>query len=357
MLAAVAGLAAGSFHSLVQARRAAHRSWREQQAAAVADRVIRAALESWDVARYDSLPVGGVRSIPVSADPPDAADARGVVMRVTEGLFWVTSAGRAAAGTSVEARRLHQVLVEALRPSMPRVALTSRGEVRVGADAEISGDEQLPPGWIDCPTPDASTRVAVLVPDGVRVTPAGGSGGPTAATDPAAGDPRTYDQLGRVSVAGLADRAQVMIPAGAILSPMPDLRRDCRPDGNGHLPAESWGEPLRTGGRSACERHLPVIVARGDLTVAGGRGQGVLIVNGLLRIRGPFLFAGLILATGGIEVTGPDVGVYGAVLSAASGGVDWLGGALRRSACALGKAREAAARAYVVPRRGWAEVY
>lgn len=357
MLAAVAGLAAGSFHSLVQARRAAHRSWREQQAAAVADRVIRTALEAWDVARYDSLRVGGVHSIPVAAGSADAAHAQGIVMRITKGLFWVTSVGRAAPGTAVEARRAVQLLVEVLGPSMPGVALTSRGVVRVGADAEISADDRPPPGWVDCPPPDTGSQAAVLVPEGVPVTRTGGGGGPTAATDPAAGDPRTYDRLGRVSVAQLADRAQVIIPGGAILSPTPDIRRDCRSDGNGHLPAESWGEPLRTGNSDACERYLPVIAAGGDLTVAGGRGQGVLIVNGLLRIRGPFLFAGLILATGGIEVTGPDVAIYGAVLSSGSGGVDWRGGALRRSTCALEKAREAAARPYVVPRRGWAEVY
>jgi hypothetical protein len=195
----------------------------------------------------------------------------------------------------------------------------------------------------------------VLVPDGVPVTGVAGGAAPSSAADPAAGDPATYARLGRVAVDALAARAELVAPAGAILSPAPDLRRDCRFDGN--APGESWGEPLRTGASQPCERYYPVIVAGGDLVVTDGRGQGVLLVNGRLRIRGPFLFAGLILATGGIEVSGHDVRIYGAVLSGGPAGVEGLAGELRRSSCALLRAREAAARPYIVPRRGWAEVY
>jgi hypothetical protein len=355
MLAAVAGLAAGSFHSVVHARRAANRSAREQQAASVSDRALHAALESWNVTRYDSLPIGGVHALPGVSAPGDLSHARAVVTRLTNRLFWLTAVGRTAEGTAVEARRLQQVLVEVLRPSMPAPALTSRGEVRVGADAEIAADDRPPPGWADCPPPDTASGPAVLVPEGVSVTAAGGGVAPTTAFDPTAGDPTTYSRLARVSVAGLEARAERLLPAGAIVSPAPDVRAGCRSDGKAS--SESWGEPVRTGESEPCERHFPVIAARGDLVVTDGRGQGVLLVNGRLRIRGPFLFAGLILATGGIEVSGRDVSIYGAVLSAGAGGVEWLAGELRRSSCALERARDAAARPYVVRRRGWAEVY
>lgn len=353
MLAALAGLAAGAFHSIVQARRAADRSWREQQATALADRALGAAIHSWNVPAYDSLPVGGMHSVEHPGDSVERSGARSVVMRVTERLFWVATVGRAAVGTPVAAQRLQQLVVEVLRPAMPRVALTSRGDLRVGPEAEIQPEDRAPPGWADCPSPDTAVGPAVLLPDGGRVS--GGGTPPIVATDPAAGDPSTYDRLGRVPVSALAERAQVEIAAGAILSPLPDLAGGCR-SGVFAL-VGSWGEPLRSGGREACERYFPVVVARGDLVVTGGRGQGVLIVNGRLRIRGPFLFAGLILAKGGVELSDAGAEVYGAVLSADPAGVDWLGGALRRSSCALWRAGDAAARPYPVALRGWAEVH
>jgi Kef-type K+ transport system membrane component KefB len=81
-------------------------------------------------------------------------------------------------------------------------------------------------------------------------------------------------------------------------------------------------------------------------------------VHGRLRIQGPFLFVGLILASGGIEVTGQDVTVYGAILSAGSAGVTWrASGELRRSTCAVARVSNAAARPYPVPYRGWAELF
>jgi hypothetical protein len=92
--------------------------------------------------------------------------------------------------------------------------------------------------------------------------------------------------------------------------------------------------------------------------VTSGRGQGILLVNGRLRIDGPFVYHGIVLARGGIETRGSDVTVYGAVLSADWRGVVWNAtGQVRRSTCAVARASEAAVRPYPVPHRAWAELF
>jgi hypothetical protein len=101
-----------------------------------------------------------------------------------------------------------------------------------------------------------------------------------------------------------------------------------------------------------------VIFAAGDLTVTNQRWQGVLLVNGRLRIEGPFAFNGVVVARRGIEATGPDVTIYGAVLSAGPEGVSWrAAGELRRSTCAVARASRAAARPSGIPGRAWAELF
>jgi hypothetical protein len=141
------------------------------------------------------------------------------------------------------------------------------------------------------------------------------------------------------------------------VSPRPDTVGRCEP-GTAEASRESWGEPARTGQWPDCERFLPIVHAVGDLDVTSGRGQGVLLVNGRLRIHGPFVFYGVVIAGGGIEARGSDVTVYGAVLSADARGVVWDAvGQVRRSTCAAARALGAAARPYPVPRRQWVELF
>jgi hypothetical protein len=355
MVAAVAGVAAASFYTVVEGRRWANRGARLEQAAGAADAGLRWAVDSWDVARRDSLPIGATDSSSVRGD---SMPARVYAIRLTTHLYWLAAVGRAGDGSSVEADRVHHLLVEVLGPAVAaRAALTSGGSVVAGRSVAIRGEDSPPPAWTDCPPADTASAPAVVVPDGAQARYDDGDPIPATRFDSSAADPATHRVLGRIDVAGLAARADVTVPPGAILSPKPDIAADCRSSSRA-LAQESWGEPARGGRSPGCERYFPVVHATGDLGVAGGRGQGILIVQGRLRIQGPFVFAGVILASGGIDVTGQDVTVYGAVLSAAERGVTWrASGELRRSTCAVARASSAAARPYPVPHRGWAELF
>jgi hypothetical protein len=229
----------------------------------------------------------------------------------------------------VEGRTTHHLLLEVRRPEVSAsAALTSRGDVLVGPDAAVVSEDSPPPGWLDCPPPDTGGGFSVVVPQGVAARTGDGLPIPDAVVGEAAGRPETYEQLGEVSTTELAARADVTFPPGAILS----QERD-----------------------SAIAR---VVHGAGDLIVTGGGGQGVLLVHGRLSIRGPFHFAGVVIARRGIAASGADVRIYGAVLSAGPEGVTWHGsGVLRRSTCAVRRAIDAAARPFVVGRRGWAELF
>jgi hypothetical protein len=324
MLASIGGLAAASFFAVMEARRSANRLARQDEAAAAADDALFRLLGRLDATALDLLPVGSTDS------------GLAFVTRLTKGVYWITAVGRAAAGTSVEAGRVHNLLVEVLRPTVPsRAAIVSAGAVLAGSDVVMSGDDSPPPGWTDCPATDTTPAPAVH----------------------GSGDTATYQLLGRVTTAALAARADIAIAGGAILSPRPDIARECVPSAFDE-DAANWGEPLRIGQSPGCERWLPVIHASGDLAVTSGRGQGILLVDGHLRIAGPFLFYGVIVAFGGIEASGPDVTVYGTVLSGSSGGVVWrAAGQVQRSTCAVRRSADAAAKPFVVTRRGWAELF
>jgi hypothetical protein len=324
LLAAVGIIAAASSYTVLEGRRAANRAMRQEEAATAADVGLFATLGLWTVQARESMPVG-------------STDSSGAyVTRLTNRLYWVTAVGKAAAGTSVEARRIHNLLLETRRPSVSsRAALTSAGAVVAAPDAIIAGADAHPPGWIDCPPADSTVGPGVLVSD----------------------DPATYQALGRVTTTALADRADITLAAGAIVSPAPDLVGDCVPSGS-RVNTRSWGEPARTGRAPRCERFFPVVHAVGDLLVTSGRGQGVLLVDGRLRIDGPFAFYGVVVAARGIETHGADVTIYGAVLSADPGGVVWNApGELRRSTCAVARASDGATRPYPIPHRGWAELF
>jgi hypothetical protein len=353
-LAMMAGLALASFYAVMEARRAADRGARQAEAASAADAGVAGALSSWDVARRESLPVGAIDS---GAPGGALADGgRTFVIRLTQSVYWIASAGRAATGSRVESARTHTLLVEVLRPEFPTgAALVSRGNIIAAGEVTIDGDDSPPPDWEDCSPVDTAAAPAIVVPPGNSATFEDGRPLPNIRLDTAAATPAAFQSFGRVEAAALAARATLTIAPGAILSPAPDTTRDCQ-IGHGATPS-NWGDPARGASATGCERFHPVIRALGDLTVAGGRGQGVLLVSGRLRIQGPFVFAGVVIAGGGIEATGPGVRIYGVAMSAGAAGVSWLAdGEVRRSTCAVSRVVEAAARVYPVPRRAWAEL-
>lgn len=353
MLAAVGGVAAASFFATREAQRSATRVARQEEAASLADERLVAVLGSWDRPRFDSLALGATDSVSRRTGDPPLTDA--YVTRITHDVYSVAAIGRGAAGTSAEATRGHDLLVRLIRPKMVTgAALVSRGDVLVVPDAVLSGSDHAPPGWAGCPPPDSGEAPAVLVPEGRGAGDLGGHPLPGVRVDSIAADSATYRAFGPAPFAFLAERADVVLRAGAMVSPRPSPGDNCGSVDD----VASWGEPWRSTGSPRCEGYAPIIHTSGDIVVTAGRGQGLLLVDGRLRIEGPFVFYGVIVAGGGVEATGTSVSVYGMVLSGSANGVRWgASGRVQRSTCAVAHALAAASRPSTIRSRGWSELF
>ncbi len=119
---------------------------------------------------------------------------------------------------------------------------------------------------------------------------------------------------------------------------------------------ENWGEPNRWMG-GPCGGYYPVIHAASDLVVDGGRGQGVLVVDGNLTVQGGFEFAGVVLVRGAV-VAGPGGGrITGAMSIAGEGATQPSLGdiSIELSRCAARNALLGIAIPVAVVERAWSE--
>ena len=152
------------------------------------------------------------------------------------------------------------------------------------------------------------------------------------------------------ALGALRDRASSQLADGTMLRGAHPTVRDevCDTAAPGNL-----GDPDRAG---PCASWLPVVHSRGDLTLDGGKGQGVLIVDGSLTLGGGFRFVGVVLVGGNLLVTTGGASVTGGVV--AGGMTDATGSAeptpvVHRSTCAIESALVAAGDLRPVPDRPW----
>lgn len=115
----------------------------------------------------------------------------------------------------------------------------------------------------------------------------------------------------------------------------------------------SWGDPDRPA--SACGGHVAVRAVEGDLTVAGGVGQALLVVRGDLTLGEGARLYGFVAVGGALRITGA-ARLTG--LAEARGGVTVDEGAtVRGSACwavrALDAGRELLSAPVALPASGW----
>ena len=100
-------------------------------------------------------------------------------------------------------------------------------------------------------------------------------------------------------------------------------------------------------------------VVAGDTTIAGGSYKGILLVNGALRITGPFDATGIVIARGPIDAA-DSVHVIGAMLSFAqspSTAIALHGGSIVYSPCAITRLLRVASPPRPVRERSWSEIF
>ncbi len=277
-LAVISLFIAGSAFFAMQEARAGRNALSERQALEAAEYGATAVMRDWDPEFGVSTAVGGTLG-PFTTVLAGAT----AVSRATRGSlvsFWVASEGTAgAASPGTEARRVVNVLYR-LDLAQPDVAaaLTARDSVEVrsgglveGADTTVAG-----PGVIAACISPSPAVAGVAAPDTVRIcdgTCGGAAAGnvrglPPRLEDPTAADSLRYLVFGDRTWQSLAAAADVILPPNVSVTPGPLSSAGACQRG---VPA-NWGDPFRA---SPCANYFPVIWARGDVTIAGGRGQGI----------------------------------------------------------------------------------
>lgn len=234
------------------------------------------------------------------------------VRRLGPSLFLVESQGYSADSA---ARQTVGLLVRRREPRVriDAAILTAR-PARVSPGASVDGRDEAPPGWGDCPPPRA---------------------------------PLPEMRLGVASWPDLSKSVDKRLPAGSRWIGPSSADGVCAT-----ADPDNWGDPL-TGG-APCADYLPVIRVQGELTLEGGWGQGLLLVDGGLSLRGGARFFGLVLVRDTLEVRGAGSQVIGAVVA---GGAVLERGGVRYSSCAVRRALEAASRTELLGERSWLEMY
>jgi hypothetical protein len=292
------------------------------------------------------------------------------VTRLNLMSYLIVSEGEAgpSANSGADARRRTSGIVRMNLPAMNFLgALTFRGSARIGGSSQVTGVDENPPGWT-CP-PTGGSVPGVVVDSSASITYSGNAytiaGNPPVSYNRAARDTNTYFSYGDQDWEDLIRGATVRLAAGTTLSAVgPDsvvqvvngvTTKRCRTENT-----SNWGQISRTSTPGVCEGYFPVIYSAGDLHITGGKGQGVLLVEGDLNVQGGFEFFGPVIVRGRLRTSGTGGHFNGGVMAA---NVDLetntvLGNAeVTYSRCAIIQGLLGSSTPKFVRDRAWAELY
>ncbi|MFN8581759.1 MAG: hypothetical protein U0163_12385 [Gemmatimonadaceae bacterium] len=341
----VSAFVAGAWMLSLQRIRAITSRQSVLRAAEAAERAAVAPLDAWSPGDALGIGIGAVMG-PASLTLSGGAAATWRMQRLGPTTF--LSQGE---GFADSARRAVTWLYRLTLPSFDTAAtLTVRDSVLVRSGGRVSGADVLPPTWAGLTCALQAPAAGAAAPDSTHICDgtcgaAGGSqvlGRPARLADTTAADSTHYTLFHGETWATLTSRATAQLAAGASVTPAPVLQgAQCD-----RSVSSNWGDPSRA---SACADYFPIIWAHGDVVVQGGRGQGILLADGDVRLDGGTQFTGVIISRDDIRTGTGGAHVWGRVLAQDRDVSDGLhpeigaGGFLDRSTCAVARAVEGSA--------------
>ena len=201
----------------------------------------------------------------------------------------------------------------------PPAALTTRGKTVVKGNAAINGADGTPPSWSPyCTSIPQTDTTGVLTNDTSAIGTSGKgllTGNPPYDQDAAIVD-STFTDFGdmdwaELTALAMAEGKNLTSLGSTISSVAPALTGGGRCD---ETVLTNWGDTLPT---NPCGSYFPLMYHAGPrLTIqGGGMGQGVLLVDGTLDLRGNFLFYGIIIVQGDFETQGNGNRIIGGVMA------------------------------------------
>lgn len=357
-------MVSGVFYMSTQELRASTSAVAQERAFRAAEYGLNQTLGEWDNVAMGLLPNGSVTTKVYSGSGwLDTV----YVTKVSQQMYSLVSSATVNAGALGKARRSTGLSIKTLSLDLAfESALTVRGGAKIGGSSFISGHDWNPTSWNDCPAPGAA-RAGLTVQSSSSIDWAGCpqlnciEGLPKIKVDAAAADTTNYFTFGDLDWADITSMATHVFTGSPTMNGMgPQLTADGRCDLSHPT---NWGEPWHTSPAHKCEGHFPIIHFKGggDVLLSGGRGQGILLVDGDLKVSGGFEFYGPVIVRGKLEVVGQSGSKLNGAVLAANVDLDQstvLGDAtVRFSDCVITRAKQAAALPRRVAQRPWTEGY
>ena len=343
------------------------------EAAQAAEAGATAVMADWDQFNLNNLP----KNVPTTLTKTTWGQASmyasytPTVTKLNDELFLVQSLGtRSTGGGQVLSQRVVATLARLTFVSATaKAAVTVTKPVKFNGNAfEVIGNDSVPQGWAGesgCTTGDnvagirsaTTTGAASQDADNIWGTPPQVPSDPTVTND-------FFNIFGDVTFDELKKSADIVLPSTSPYNSVGPSLTAALPQRCNIGDQLNWGEPHRGAGSvNQCYNYFPIIYASGSQLqlTGGGRGQGLLLIEGDLSIAGGFEFTGLIVAKGGIKVNGNGNKITGALLAqdvsiddenSISGNTT-----LQFSSCALDKAIKGSAFAEPLSYRSWVQLY
>ena len=379
-LVIIGALVAGTFFAGRLEQRSGLNTLFAAQAAEAAEAGANMALDGWQSTAMSNRPIAATVA---NADTVVAANVAlgggafytATVSRLSASTFLVRAEGqRRNPGGLVLSRRLIGQVVRLVVPEIDiQGALTLQGSLTLSGTAEIDGTDHVPAGWGgSCGA--AGPAVAGIRSNSSDVTTNGANcaglacvvGTPQLNVDASVTD-ETFTNFGSTSFAELAAAANIVLGSGTYNGIGPDslavpggspagTRGACRVALN-----RNWGEPYSGAGTySQCFNYFPIIYATGNVKINGGRGQGILLIDGDLEMTGGVEFYGPVIATGRVRSAGTGGHVFGGVMAQnveLDPNVITGNSVINYSACAIQRALLGVASVQRIGSRSWAQLY
>jgi hypothetical protein len=299
LLALLGILIAGAVASSTAARRAVWLAQSDAVLAASADYALGSVLASWQESLLFDLPLGVPRTVESTIAQTVPVHVGVTTTRLPDDVLWIV--GDAWTGGLDQGRRRFGLVARFSVPGGPPPAgIVARGGVSIGAGVLTSIDTS---GEADCAAGQGPNVIVApsstwTTTDSVRVS-----------VDARAADSATYYLTSR-QVASLDSAIGVRRVAG-------------------------------------------------DTTIAGGSYQGILLVDGALRIAKPVVIVGLVIARGPIEAS-DSLRLTGAMLSFASSpqtAISLSSGTIDYAPCIVARELRRASPPRPVRERSWSEIF
>lgn len=359
----IGGLIAGALFAATQEFRIGRNTVTLTQTAGSAEMGIGLLVQSWNPAWNSSLKKGDTLQRTFAG--PGNTTCRVTVTRADGPFFWVVSEAWGGGKTAeTGARRRVGTFLRLDTPRMKILgALTGRGLIKVGGSAVVDGRDYPPAGWWcfgNNPVPGVamSDTVAGITMPGCTVAKDCVQGNPKFVQTLEAADTSTYFNYGNSSYSSLAATADLVFPGDLPFTSIGPVVAGTTCDKS---VSSNWGDSKRNFfSPGPCESYMPVINIKGSATLTGGQGQGILLVDGDLKLAGQVTWYGPIIVRGSLAVNG-GAKVYGYVAAAnvdLDDNTTVLGNSgIYYSSCALQQVFAASAKVIPVKERAWTTMF